>query len=170
MIDEEKKGYEEAKLYLTHTGVDDFNLEKHQSENRIWAIETILNLIEKQQQKIEELSNSYDKLAKECDEEKAKDILINFRKYNQYYKEEKALSITISFELKEALNEAIKVLLTVLEKQSKEIEELKEDNKKKSIVIIEYQDLYEKLEDKIKAKIEDKESQINDIKDNLDYG
>ena len=41
------------------------------------------------------------------DEEKAKDILINFRKYNKYYKEEKALSITISFELKEALNEEI---------------------------------------------------------------
>ena len=37
----------------------------------------------------------------------------------------------------------------------KEIEELKEDNKKKSIVIIEYQDLYEKLEDKIKEKIEE---------------
>lgn len=45
--------------------------------------------------------------------------------------------------------------------QSKEIEELKEDNKKKSIVIIEYQDLYEKLVDKIKAKIE--ELDYNDI-------
>ena len=47
------------------------------------------------------------------------------------------------------------VLVKLIEKQSKEIEGLKEDNKKKSIVIIEYQDLYEKLEDKIKAKIEE---------------
>ena len=44
-------------------------------------------------------------------------------------------------------------IVNLIEKQSKEIEELKEDNKKKSIVIIEYQDLYEKLVDKIKAKI-----------------
>lgn len=49
----------------------------------------------------------------------------------------------------------IEIILNLIEKQSKEIEALKEDNKKKSIVIIEYQDLYEKLEDKIKAKIED---------------
>ncbi len=42
----------------------------------------------------------------------------------------------------------------IIRKQSKEIESLKEDNKKKSIVIIEYQDLYEKWEDKIKEKIE----------------
>ena len=47
------------------------------------------------------------------------------------------------------------VLLNLIAKQQKEIEELKEDNKKKSIVIIEYQDLYEKLVDKIKAKIEE---------------
>ena len=47
------------------------------------------------------------------------------------------------------------IVLNLIEKQQKEIEELKEDNKKKSIVIIEYQDLYEKLEDKIKAKIEE---------------
>ena len=47
-----------------------------------------------------------------------------------------------------------KILKNLIEKQSKEIEGLKEDNKKKSIVIIEYQDLYEKLQDKIKAKIE----------------
>ena len=46
-------------------------------------------------------------------------------------------------------------VLNLIEKQSKEIEKLKEDNKKKSIVIIEYQDLYEKLQDKIKAKIEE---------------
>ena len=44
------------------------------------------------------------------------------------------------------------ILKKVIEKQSKEIEGLKEDNKKKSIVIIEYQDLYEKLVDKIKSK------------------
>lgn len=48
------------------------------------------------------------------------------------------------------------ILLNLIDKQSKEIEGLKEDNKKKSIVIIEYQDLYEKLVDKIKAKIEEK--------------
>ena len=47
------------------------------------------------------------------------------------------------------------IILNLIEKQSKEIEELKEENRKKSIVIIEYQDLYEKLEDKIKAKIEE---------------
>lgn len=50
-----------------------------------------------------------------------------------------------------------KKLMLKIEKQSKEIEELKEENKKKSIVIIEYQDLYEKLQDKIKAKIEEVE-------------
>ena len=50
-----------------------------------------------------------------------------------------------------------KILKNLIEKQSKEIEGLKEDNKKKSIVIIEYQDLYEKLQDKIKAKIEELE-------------
>lgn len=49
------------------------------------------------------------------------------------------------------------IVLNIIEKQSKEIEELKDDNKKKSIVIIEYQDLYEKLVDKIKAKIEEYE-------------
>lgn len=55
----------------------------------------------------------------------------------------------------ENVNESgIKIIINLIEKQSKEIESLKEDNKKKSIVIIEYQDLYEKLEDKIKAKID----------------
>ena len=52
---------------------------------------------------------------------------------------------------------AIDVVLNLIEKQSKEIESLKEDNKKKSIVIIEYQDLYEKLQDKIKVKIEEQD-------------
>ena len=56
-------------------------------------------------------------------------------------------------------------LINIIEKQQKEIEELKEDNKKKSIVIIEYQDLYEKLEDKIKAKIEEYEEKIKKIKE-----
>lgn len=54
---------------------------------------------------------------------------------------------------------AIQTLLNLIKKQSKEIEELKEENRKKSIVIIEYQDLYEKLEDKIKAKIEEYKKQ-----------
>ena len=53
----------------------------------------------------------------------------------------------------------IQIVLNIIEKQSKEIESLKEDNKKKSIVIIEYQDLYEKLKDKTKAKIEELENQ-----------
>lgn len=52
---------------------------------------------------------------------------------------------------------SLDTVLNLIEKQSKEIEGLKEDNKKKSIVIIEYQDLYEKLQDKIKAKIEELE-------------
>lgn len=59
---------------------------------------------------------------------------------------------------------AIDVVLNLIEKQSKEIEELKEDNKKKSIVIIEYQDLYEKLVDKIKAKIEEIDKAYEDSK------
>ena len=54
------------------------------------------------------------------------------------------------------------LILNLIEKQSKEIESLKEDNKKKSIVIIEYQDLYEKLKDKIKAKIEESKKLIDD--------
>ena len=53
-----------------------------------------------------------------------------------------------------------KILKNLIEKQSIEIEELKEDNKKKSIVIIEYQDLYEKLQDKIKAIIEELQEDI----------
>lgn len=57
MTDEEKKEYEEAKLYLEHTGVDDFNLEKHQCENRKWAIETALKIIEKQEKIINVLAN-----------------------------------------------------------------------------------------------------------------
>lgn len=55
----------------------------------------------------------------------------------------------------EVFYNALGIVLKLIEKQSKEIEELKQDNKKKSIVIIEYQDLYEKLVDKIKAKIEE---------------
>ena len=55
-------------------------------------------------------------------------------------------------------------IVNLIEKQSKEIEGLKEDNKKKSIVIIEYQDLYEKLEDKIKAKIEEVSNGTYDAK------
>ena len=57
-----------------------------------------------------------------------------------------------------------KFILNLIEKQSKEIEGLKEDNKKKSIVIIEYQDLYEKLVDKIKAKIEEVKDGTYDAK------
>ena len=63
-------------------------------------------------------------------------------------------------------------LLNLIEKQSKEIEELKEENRKKSIVIIEYQDLYEKLEDKIKAKIEEwqKEKEFYDKDEDREWG
>lgn len=50
---------------------------------------------------------------------------------------------------------------TIISKD-KEIEGLKEDNKKKSIVIIEYQDLYEKLVDKIKAKIEPRLKELDE--------
>lgn len=57
------------------------------------------------------------------------------------------------------------IVLNLIEKQQKEIEELKEDNKKKSIVIIEYQDLYEKLQDKIKAKIEEVQNMKAKAKD-----
>ena len=55
---------------------------------------------------------------------------------------------------------AIEFIATMFLKYSKEIEVLKEDNRKKSIVIIEYQDLYEKLQDKIKAKIEEIDIEI----------
>ena len=67
---------------------------------------------------------------------------------------------------------AIETLLIAYEKQQKEIEELKEDNKKKSIVIIEYQDLYEKLEDKIKAKIEEwqKEKEFYNKDEDREWG
>ena len=53
-------------------------------------------------------------------------------------------------------------------RQQKEIEELKEDSCcMTNCVRRDKEKLF--LEDKIKAKIEDIESQINDIKDNLDY-
>lgn len=45
MSEEEKREYEEAKLYLKHTGIDDFK----------WATEKILKLVDKQQKEIEEL-------------------------------------------------------------------------------------------------------------------
>lgn len=37
---------EEAKLYLEHTGEDDFNLEKYQAQNRKEAIETVLQALD----------------------------------------------------------------------------------------------------------------------------
>ena len=61
------------------------------------------------------------------------------------------------------------VIINLIEKQQKEIEELKEDNKKKSIVIIEYQDLYEKLVDKIKAKIDYIKNRYNIEEDYIQY-
>ena len=74
--------------------------------------------------------------------------------------EKKAIEMLRNYDNEDNLHkihQSINVVLNLIEKQSKEIEELKEDNKKKSIVIIEYQDLYEKLQDKIKAKIEELE-------------
>lgn len=35
----------EARLYLEHISKDDFNLEEHQKENRIWAIKVLLDYI-----------------------------------------------------------------------------------------------------------------------------
>ena len=102
-VGEEKKAYEEAKLYLEHTGIDDFNLEKHQCENRKWAIDVVLNLIEKQQKEIGELK-----------------MKLEVEKIDNKYNKEEA-----------------------------------------------YEEMIPRY--KIKSKIEDKESQINDIKDNLDY-
>ena len=66
----------------------------------------------------------------------------------------------------------INVMLNDIEFLLKEIEGLKEDNKKKSIVIIEYQDLYEKLEDKIKAKIEEwqKEKEFYNKDEDREWG
>ena len=129
LSDEEKKAIELLKQ------PPDFSLSYYKREN---AIDTILNLIEKQYKEIEELKNitkSYDSF---LGDEK---IVIADKKFfvNGYFQE--------NFVRKDKIKA--------------EIEELKEDNKKKSIVIIEYQDLYEKLVDKIKAKIE--ELDYNDI-------
>ena len=81
------------------------------------------------------------------EERKAIKEVNHFKELTRYWQEEE-------YEEKEIAG-YIETILNLIEKQSKEIEELKEENKKKSIVIIEYQDLYEKLQDKIKAKIEE---------------
>lgn len=60
--------------------------------------------------------------------EKAKNILMEFRRYNKYYKEGKSLTITITFEAKEVLNEAIRVLLIAYEEE-------KEKNKNKDKIL-----------------------------------
>ena len=88
--------------------------------------------------------------------------------------EKKAIEMLINYDNEDNLHkihQSINVVLNLIEKQSKEIEGLKEDNKKKSIVIIEYQDLYEKLQDKIKAKIEEYKKQIEKMeKDDIGRG
>ena len=62
-----------------------------------------------------------------------------------------------------------KIILELIEKQSKEMEELHSQIDEHVYNGCDYELCNKKWEDKIKAKIEDKESQINDIKDNLDY-
>lgn len=37
----------EARLYLEHTSIDDFNLEEHQKQNRYEAIQVLLKTIDK---------------------------------------------------------------------------------------------------------------------------
>lgn len=80
------------------------------------------------------------------------------------------MNIQFTEKSRNKLSDKIMELLTSYDKQQKEIEELKEENRKKSIVIIEYQDLYEKLEDKIKAKMKEKEWSLENYDcDESDY-
>lgn len=60
--------------------------------------------------------------------EKAKNILMEFRRYNKYYKEGKSLTITITFEAKEVLNEAIRVLLIAYEEEKEKNKKILSDN------------------------------------------
>lgn len=136
LSDEEKKAIKY--FYNLRATIDESNMLFDEDINvkcgneTIKQITLVLNLIEKQQKEIEELKNitkSYDSF---LGDEK---IVIADKKFfvNGYFQE--------NFVRKDKIKA--------------EIEELKEDNKKKSIVIIEYQDLYEKLVDKIKAEIEE---------------
>lgn len=95
----------EAILYLTHTSIDDFNLEKHQSENRIEAIKTIISLYKQEKEKNKVLSKklyictpevphtqhnhyiSYVDLVNELYQEKEKNK--ELERYKKYYESEK---------------------------------------------------------------------------------
>ena len=90
--------------------------------------------------------------------------------------EKKAIDYLIfhKYENSSTKEDMIDKVIELVEKQSKEIEELKiiaDDIEGHNIVYTDTPEFEEKYisKDKIKAKIKDKESQINDIKDNLDY-
>ena len=60
-----------------------------------------------------------------------------------------------------------KALLNLIEKQSKEIEELNKSDESKEQSSMKYYNLYKELVDKIKAKIEEVDIQLQKLKDGL---
>lgn len=49
------KEIQEAIMYLEHTTIDDFNLENYQAENRIWAIKTLIEELQRKDNNWNEL-------------------------------------------------------------------------------------------------------------------
>lgn len=67
---------EEAFEYLKNCLNDEYNFKNATRKKDKQAIETLLTAYEKEKEKNKELSNSYDKLAKECNEENRRCMLL----------------------------------------------------------------------------------------------
>ena len=63
--------------------------------------------------------------------------------------------------------ESARTILNLIEKQSKEIEELNKSDESKEQSSMKYYNLYKELVDKIKAKIEEVDIQLQKLKDGL---
>ena len=79
---------EEAILYLEHTGSDDFNLEEHQIQNRLNAIQFLL----KENKKLNGTIQTYDILLK-ANAEENKQLKENWNKLKKWLYEEHYLYV-----------------------------------------------------------------------------
>ena len=94
------------------------------------------------------------------DEEKKAIVELNhFSNMTAYWKQEEYTNSEI--------DNYIKLVLNLIEKQSKEIEELNKSDESKEQSSMKYYNLYKELVDKIKAKIEEVDIQLQKLKDGL---
>lgn len=84
------------------------------------------------------------------------DELNHFSNMTAYWKQEEYTNSEI--------DNYIKILLDLIEKQSKEIEELNKSDESKEQSSMKYYNLYKELVDKIKAKIEEIDYILNNMK------